>query len=519
MKFCNSKKNIVLTNSVIFAIAFNAPMLIQHYNNYKLQGSIVIYAILFEFICTSLSLFPVIYIGVHKNKLARLLLFIVYAISGIAAYFIYQLHIVIDKEIIAAFFEANQNEIYTFISLSFVFTILASILLAALCIFSIDQSKIELEQDTKLNFISLVFFISCLLGDSDSIGNALPYSLFKNTGIYFLEKTSLLKKRINIAEAYDYSIENVNNLNIILIIGESARGDHFSLGGRYARETNPLLKQELDNIVYYKKVTACYPLTRIAVPCMITRATRDHRKLSSEETSFIGIFKKLGFHTMWIGMQGTYSVIDAPYLDLAKESDKTLLLGTDVEIFKGDDSALLPLVDQFLQNHPEGNNLLILHTYGSHFHYEDRYADQFREFHPICKKKSFLSDMSHCSISERINSYDNSIIYTDFFIKNIIDKLKNKKALIIYTSDHGESLGERGRFLHGTHNADEQIDVSMLFWFSDAYQQSYPENVKNLHRNKQSSISHDHLFHSILACNGVKSKIIEDKLNLCAKKP
>lgn len=149
---------------------------------------------------------------------------------------------------------------------------------------------------------------------------------------------------------------------------------------------------------------------------MLTRATRKDRSAARDETSFVGIFKKLGFYTTWLGMQGTYTAIDAPYFDLAKEANKSLLLGTDVELFSSEDSSLLPFVDKFYQQHPTGENLLILHTYGSHFHYEERYRDEFRKYTPVCQKKKFLSDMSHCTIEERINSYDNSILYTDYFL-------------------------------------------------------------------------------------------------------
>jgi glucan phosphoethanolaminetransferase (alkaline phosphatase superfamily) len=251
---------------------------------------------------------------------------------------------------------------------------------------------------------------------------------------------------------------------------------------------------------------------------MLTRATRADRKLASKETSFIGIFRKLGFYTTWLGMQGTYTAIDSPYFDLAKESHKALLLGTDVDVFSGNDSSLFPLIDNFYQDQPNGKNLLILHTYGSHFHYEERYTDEFRKYQPTCKKKKFLTDMSHCSVEEIINSYDNSILYTDYFVKSVIDRLRDKKALVIYASDHGESLGEGGRFLHGTFNNGEQIAVSMSFWMSDKYMKAFPQMARNLRNFSKEHILHDHLFHSILGCSGIKSSIIENKLNLCGNK-
>jgi glucan phosphoethanolaminetransferase (alkaline phosphatase superfamily) len=344
--------------------------------------------------------------------------------------------------------------------------------------------------------------------------NFLPLNVIKQTSSYWLKKSTFVEKRIDIAKQYKYTLDiKSQDLNVILIIGESAREDHFSLGG-YKRNTNPWLSKE-KNLIYYREVTACYPLTRVAVPCMLTRATRDNKDIAAKETSFIGIFRKLGFYTSWVGMQGALSVIDAPYIDLAKESHKTLLPGTEVELSSSNDSSLLKFVEQFSHDHIKGENLLVLHTFGSHFHYEDRYPSEFREFKPVCFKKKFLSSMSHCSLEELNNSYDNSILYTDYFIKQVIDRFRDKNTLVIYTSDHGESLGENGRFLHGTYNAGEQVEVPIIFWASDKYIKNYPENFKKLKSLKTKAILHDHLFHTILGCSGIKSEIVDKTLNLC----
>ena len=513
-----NKTFIVFINALIFTIAFNSTILVQRYIDYKSAGSKALYYALGEAIFAFVYAFPIIYVLSIPKLFFRLLLIAIYLSSGTAAYFIYSLNITINPEIIAAFFESSQAEVKNLLSLKLIFILMISFSLGLLCIFLLKIAQIERAKDIRMIFISSVFILGCLFGDSDWIANILPYNILKQSGTYWLEKTSMVKKRSDIAQNYQYNLDlqAAKDLNIVLIIGESARSDHFSLSG-YTRETNPLLAKEGENLIYYKDVTACYPLTRSAVSCMLTRATRKDRSAARDETSFIGIFKKLGFYTTWLGMQGTCTVIDAPYFDLAKEANKSLLLGTDVELFSSEDSSLLPFVDKFYQQHPTGENLLILHTYGSHFHYEERYREEFRKYTPVCQKKKFLSDMSHCTIEERINSYDNSILYTDYFIKSIIDRLRDKKALLIYTSDHGESLGEEGRFLHGTHNADEQVAVNMIFWASDKYIKAYPQKILNLRKLQNTAILHDYLFHTILGCSGIKSNIIDNNLNLCGE--
>lgn len=507
-----NKVFIVFVNSFIFTIFFNLPIIIERYENYKVAGgNKALYLACVELLVTVFFVFPIIYF-ISKQKF---IIFLTYILSGLSAYFVYSLKITISSEIIGAFFEASQKEFLEFLNLRLCLFILFSVIIAYVAIYLHKISIFDIDKDKRINFICGVFSIACIIGDGDWINNIMPYNLVKEAGIYIMDRTSINKKRFNIADNFKYELDSKSdNLNIVLIIGESAREDHFALSG-YNRNTNPYLSKEGSNLIYFKNVTACFPLTRIAVPCMITRGERENYKAAKDETSFIGIFKNLGFYTAWFGMQGTYTVIDAPYIELAKEADKTLLIGTDVDMFSSNDLSLLPFVSQFFQNNKEGRNLLILHTYGSHFHYEERYTDEFREFKPICFKKKFLTDMSQCSIEERINSYDNSILFTDYFIKTIIDYLRDKNAILIYTSDHGESLGENGRFLHGTHNADEQVAVNQIFWLSDKFIELYPNYVKNLKSKQNNEILHDHLFHSILGCAGVKSEVVDNKLNLC----
>lgn len=507
----HNKLLVVFVNAIIFTIVFNAPIIAQYYLDYKIIGSTILIGIILKIIFALTFIFPLLYICSVSN----ILLIFIYLISGLSSYFIYKLNIQINHEIVASFFEASEDEIYNFLNLELLFTLINSVLIAFIFIYSVKQCNVNKNENKKISFICFVFTFGCLFGDSELIANFLPYNSLKQAASYLFEKSSITNKRLNIAETYKHELENNSeNLNIILIIGESARIDHFSLGNGYNRETNPLLSKE-KNLIYFKEVTACYPLTRVAVPCIITRATREDRKPSLNESSFIGIFKKLGFYTYWLGMQGALSAIDAPYIDLAKESNKIILPGTDVEQMNND-SVLLKFVKNFYKADNNRPNLLILHTIGSHFHYEDRYPVEFRKFTPTCAKKKFLSSMNHCTQEELINSYDNSILYTDYFIKEIIDQMKDKNALVIYTSDHGESLGENGRFLHGTYDAGEQVAVPMMIWASDQYISNYPLNFNKLQKSKNKKILHDHIFHSILGCGGIISNIIDQNLNLCS---
>ena len=134
------------------------------------------------------------------------------------------------------------------------------------------------------------------------------------------------------------------------------------------------------------------------------------------------------------------------------------------------------------------------------------------------KKKNAKLDQASCNREELINSYDNSILYTDFFLSSLISLLKNKNAFLIFVSDHAESLGENGRLGHGAEFAPEQRDIPFMIWFSDAFKQNYPELVDSVNSHKGQIISHDYIFHSVLHCLGIESEILDLNYSLCSSK-
>lgn len=505
----SSKNLIIFINSTIFIVAFNFPFLMQRYFEYKAINPDIIYTILLDLFCSLLIVFPILYVC----TISKILTFFIYIISGLASYFIYKFNLELNSQIIGALFEANLDEVKNFLNLELFFYLIYSGLLGWICYLSVNLGKISKQENQRIFCICLVFVIGAIFGDGEAITVTLPYNALRHSASYFLEKKQLVEKKVDISKEFQYQLDNkAKDLNVVLIIGESARADHFGLSG-YKRNTTPLMAKE-KNLIYYNDVTACYPLTRVAVPCMITRNTREKpNKLN--ETSFISIFKSLGLYTGWIGIQGTRTAIDTPYLDLANEADKVIFPALEIDFSAKNDSSLLPFIEQFYQGRTAAS-LLVLHSFGSHFHYSDRYPQEFEQYKPACPVKTLQFTMSNCSHEEKLNSYDNSILYTDYFITKVIDQLRNKNALLIYSSDHGESLGENNRLLHGTYNAGEQIAVQMVFWASDKYIKNYPDNYQKLKRLKSQAISHDNLFHSILGCSGIKSDIIDKKLNLCA---
>lgn len=179
------------------------------------------------------------------------------------------------------------------------------------------------------------------------------------------------------------------------------------------------------------------------------------------------------------------------------------------------DGLMLPYIEKLLEK--QGRQFITVQLSGSHWNYASRYPEEFTKFNPTQKKNAKI-DQASCTKEELINSYDNSILYTDFFLANLIDLLKNKNAFLIFASDHGESLGENGRLDHGSEFAPEQKEIPFMVWFSDSFKKNYPELVHAVNSHKGQIISHDYIFHSVLHCLGIESEVLDLNYSLCNSK-
>ena len=183
------------------------------------------------------------------------------------------------------------------------------------------------------------------------------------------------------------------------------------------------------------------------------------------------------------------------------------------------DGVMLPYIANILNNNVNGKRFLVIHTSGSHWNYHSRYPENFHKFSPDCNNKDEAnfskSDPSNCNLDGLVNIYDNSILYTDFFLHNIITLLKDKNAFLIYASDHAESLGENGRYTHGGDTTIEQTTIPMIVWFSGKFQANNPEIKVAIKSHVNTEINHDYIFHSILDCMGISSEIVDKNLSLC----
>jgi len=287
---------------------------------------------------------------------------------------------------------------------------------------------------------------------------------------------------------------------VVMVIGESSRYDRWSLNG-YKRETNPLLKNE-SNLVSLSNVVTAVSATRLSVPVLLSRKPATQSlKAGFSEKSFLTAFKEAGFKTYWLSNQMSFGEFDTPVSVFAKEADvmQFLNLGGFSDRSSFDQILLEPL--KIAMNDPAKKKLIVLHTLGNHWNYSQRYPKEFDKWQPSLFGVDNPAYTDLRLKPELNNSYDNSILYTDWFLSQVIGALKSSSQTtsMIYVSDHGQTLydGSCTLAFHG-HNTQYEFHVPALVWYSDQYRELHPDKVDQLLRHKRSKLSTENIFHSLL---------------------
>ncbi|MBW8898922.1 MAG: phosphoethanolamine transferase [Massilia sp.] len=293
---------------------------------------------------------------------------------------------------------------------------------------------------------------------------------------------------------------------VVMVIGESSRYDRWSLNG-YDRETNPLLAKE-ENLVPLRDVITSVSATRLSVPVIISRkpATQSLKDGFSEK-SFLTAFKEAGYKTFWLSNQISFGKFDTPVSVFAKEADVVdfLNLGGFTDNSNYDEILFSPLKHALAD--PAQKKLIVLHTLGSHWNYSHRYPKQFDKWLPSLYgvDKPVYTDIK---IKDKLNnSYDSSILYTDWFLDHVIGTLKdaNEPAAMLYVADHGQTLYDNSCRLafHG-HNTQYEFHVPAFAWYSDAYAERHPDKVKELRRHRKAKLATENMFHTLLDLGDVR---------------
>ena len=306
---------------------------------------------------------------------------------------------------------------------------------------------------------------------------------------------------------------------VVLILGETARAANFGLGG-YARDTTPQLRQlqAQGDLVYFSDVKSCGTSTQASVPCMFSHLGKSAYESSKDRyESVLDVLQRAGMAVLWLDNQSGCKGVCDRVPNVATTALKVPEYCTSGECL--DEVMLHELPKQLAALDPAKRaqgTVVVMHQMGSHGPaYYKRSPTAMKPFQPECSSHA----LQNCPPEQIVNAYDNSIVYTDHFIAKTVKWLQtqSRPTALMYLSDHGESLGEKGLYLHGMPYSlapKEQTHVPMLVWLSKPLQRERHWGMNCLQAQSAKPLSHDHLFHSVLGLTQVSTQLAKPELNL-----
>ncbi|OZG75538.1 hypothetical protein BTA51_03280 [Hahella sp. CCB-MM4] len=446
--------------------------------------------------------------------------------SSIATYFMHAYNIMIDKSMIQNLMETDLQESQELLNLSVVFYVLFKGLLPAVLVWMVPirygsilqqgliKTATALITVLIIGVVAMFFYqdYASLFRNHRYIRNLIvPVNYMYSLESYakqFLPKSDMAFKQLATDARLGSAWNNVSDRKVVavLVVGETARSANFSLNG-YQRETTPAL--EAEDIVSFTNFSSCGTSTAVSVPCMFSIKGRSDFENSEERytENLLDALKHAGFRVLWRdNNSGCKGVCDRVEFESTSRHPAPSLC-EDGECF---DMALLDSLEQEIDA-SDKNTVIVLHQKGSHGPaYFLRVPKEFQKYQPQCH----TNQLQECSRGEITNAYDNTILYTDHFLSEVIQFLKQRSnkydASMIYVSDHGESLGEHNLYLHGIPYMlapEEQTHVPFILWMADGFTSRFAIDKECLINKRQDHFSQDNLFDSVLGMLDVETGI------------
>ncbi len=435
---------------------------------------------------------------------AKVFLALTFNINAVAIYFINTYHVMIDKSMVGNVFNTNYGEASSFFSIPLLGYILFLGIIPSIIVFKFEPIKEHFKSFLLKTSLGLVLIGAFAFANSSSwlwidkhatvLGSlCMPWSYIVNTCRYFSDQYQENREETLLP---NLTIRDNKKSLVVLVIGESARQQNFSLYG-YDKETNPLLGQMEDLHVYKAESSATYTTAGV-------KAILDYKDTGHYYEPLPNYLKRNGITVFWRSSNN-----GQPKLKVSSyKDDSNLRPVAEAEGLNADyDEVLLAGLKEDVLNSQKDKVFVVLHTSTSHGPtYAKKYPSQFEKFAPVCTSV----ELSKCSQEELINAYDNTIVYTDYLLARLIaevKELKDYKSTVMFVSDHGESLGESNLYMHGVPKKlapKEQYEIPFLVWSSD----------KSLKFKAIDDINQHFVFHSVLDFLGLDSPIYNEESSL-----
>jgi len=488
-------------------------------------GSFLLIVLLFNACLTALNFRFVI-------KPVLILLFLA---SSATCYFMMEYGTAIDKSMIQNMIETDVREAGELLSIKLLLTVALLGLLPSILVWRV---QVHYTNGRRGIFLRAGIIAACLLAAAlllvlffKSLAPALrehreiryllaPTNYIQAINAYFKDKRS---HAVVVAPLGTDAVKgaalsgNLRRSVTLIVVGETARAKNFSLNG-YARDTNPELARQ-EGLINFSNVQSCGTATAVSVPCLFSALGREHYsdKAAYSQQGLLDVLDHAGFKVLWrdnnSGCKGACDRIEYEDLSQPEPGNRWCV---DGECY---DERLLERLPEIIAQATE-DLVIVLHQKGSHGPaYSKRYPAAFAKFGPVCTTNA----LETCSRESIVAAYDNSILYTDHFLNQAIELLKDTgrrtsvNTALMYFSDHGESLGEHNLYLHGAPyviSPAEQREVPMMLWLSDGFRERFGIDQRCLAARTGQAFSHDNVFHSVLGMLNVNTAVYNPRLDM-----
>lgn len=469
----------------------------SHYPLHDLKGYTTYIA---HFLVLQFTVFGFLYIIALNRIVFALLLPPIFLLLATAGFFVYFQDIAISHSIVRATFESKPDIALELISLP----LIIYLVIAFATVFLLVKWRLKALHaiQSPLTILAVIAILSFYILENYKYGiltRRLPYSVevamteyFTKNELAFYPITKALKS-------------NSDAIKIIFVLGETVRADHMQLNG-YHRNTNPLLSVR-KNLISFPKTYTTKTYTAESLQQLLTNASLTDN-FENPKYSLIEVLNHANVQTNWIGNQ-TPEISYEVFINQCKTQKILDPFHSELSFQKAYDTEMLHPFKKVFQS--QSRQFTTLHMMGSHWWYETRYPDAFRKYTPVIKSKNIASN----SQQEMVNSYDNTILYLDYFLDQTIRIMEQDQGenVLIYLSDHGELLGENNQWLHAQ-AAQSVSNPAMLMWYSDAFAAKHPEWIVRLNAIKTQKLDLDFLFPSVLGLFGVDGIPLDTSKNI-----
>ena len=447
-------------------------------------------------------------------------------VSSLTSYFMNNYNVVIDVSMIRNVLNTNTDEVFDLLNMKLVLYLLLLGVLPSLVVYKMHIHFQSPGREIISRIVLLAAIPLCILplvsisGDyySSFFREHKSLRFYSNPGYYLYSIGRYVKQHLTsrnhvltpLGLDAKISSSGLQRKLVIFVVGEAARFDRFSLNG-YQRETNPLLKK--DGVISFTNFWSCGTSTAVSVPCMFS--VYGHNRFTAKKAlsteNVLDVLRHAGVNVLWLDNNSsskgvadrvTYINYRSPHVNRVCDGECR-------------DEGMLPGLQDYINRHSNGDIFIVLHQMGNHGpDYYKRYPARFRKFTPVCSSNLF----EECSKNEINNAYDNAILYTDYFLDRVIALLKQNRehfeTAMFYVSDHGESLGEYGVYLHGFpyfFAPQAQVHIPAIMWLGDNFNNA---NAAALAERRNKRYSHDNVFHTILGMMGIHTSIYKSNLDI-----